>query len=244
MKKLFLPLAAMLLCCTAYAQTTIVPRLGISLATIKTDTEEGMDGMDLDFKSRIGLTVGVGVNIPISQVISFQPELLFIQKGSKEELTASVAEDGVSYDIDATQNVAINYLEVPVLIKATFGTSTKFFVVAGPSFSYGMGGPVKSKFKVTVDFGQGDFYEDELRYSGHVKFDEEPSTDEDVLKNVYLDNRVDIGAQIGFGVLIKERFIIEARYGRGFTSMMDEDDAMNQAFQFTVGSPLSWGKKK
>ncbi len=204
-------LLSMALCVMVYAQAqTIIPRLGITMSNIAYAEDDGE-------KAKMGLTLGAGFNFEVNEMLSVQPELNFIQKG-------------VKYDEDQfEQKVTLNYLEIPVLVKLTFGDATKFFVNVGPSLGFGLSGKYKGE-----DDGES--------FDGKIKFGKEPDNyDGD---DEYLDNRMDIGFQLGAGVLLADKFIIDIRYGLGFSNLADKtefvDDAKskNRVFQIGISMPL------
>ena len=88
-----------------------------------------------NFKSKAGLDLAVTFGIPIGNVIALQPELHFIQKGSKIENVIGGGED---------IKVSLNYLELPMLLKLSFGgDELNVFGLAGPSIGYLSGGSIK-----------------------------------------------------------------------------------------------------
>jgi hypothetical protein len=215
---------------TANAQT-IVPRIGLTVSSINFEEEE-----DVDITSRVGFTIGAGFNIPVNDMFSIQPELNFIQKGVKSKYSDSYEFGGDSYEESFDANIGISYLEVPVLVRASFGTATKFFINAGPSLGIGLGGKTKIKYSYseTID-GQTD--SESLTVTGKVKFGETPEDSDE--GDAYINKRVDIGVQLGLGVLIMDKFIIEARYGLGLTDIEDDTTAKNRAFQLSFAMPFS-----
>ena len=80
------------------------------------------DDTDTDFRS--GLSLGGYVGLPINQQFSIQPEALFSMKGSEAA--------------DGSGSLKLNYIEVPVLAKATFLPQSKAhpMLFAGPSLAY------------------------------------------------------------------------------------------------------------
>ncbi len=209
-----------------YAQgQTIIPRLGVTISKIGADHTEGM-------KSKIGFTLGAGFNFELNDMVSLQPELNFIQKGFKYGNTETF--DGGTLTVDGKET--INYLEIPVLVKLTFGDATKFFVNAGPSVGLGLGG----KYEGAATFSGGGFTESET-VNGKVKFGDAPENSDDS----YYDNRLDLGFQLGAGVLIAEKVIIDIRYGSGLTNLYDDEGgekvkSRNNVFQIAVGIPLKF----
>ena len=110
---------------SANAQTTIIPKLGVSIANI------AFDPSNSDVKSKIGLQLGIAAEIGVNDMFAIQPELLFIQKGAKSKANS-----------DASLN--LSYLEIPVLAKVKFGSdAAKFYAIAGPSIGIAIGGTDK-----------------------------------------------------------------------------------------------------
>ena len=214
---------------------TIIPKAGITIAKVNVSSSEAGTP-----KSTIGFTLGAGVNFPINDIFSFQPELVFMQKGFavKEEFSFSFGGMTESLDLDA--KVIVNYLEVPVLMKATFGTNTKFHFIAGPSIGVGLGGRYRYEYNALYSDGNTTEVEHE-EASGKVKFGEPEDEDSE---DAYLKERVDFGLQIGGGVLIKEKILVDLRYGIGLTNLggglSDENDKVqNRVLQITVGIPIN-----
>lgn len=230
MKKISILLSLIALTVCAEAQT-FIPKAGISLSKLAAD---GEDSEEFEPKNKIGFTIGVGYNIELSDVISLQPELNFIQKGFR--IDESLEEDG--YEVSVKSKLTMNYIEIPLLVKATFGESTKFFFSAGPSLGIGMGG--KMKTEASVNYMGTSFSETS---EGKVHFGDEPENPEE--NEVYIPERLDIGLQVGAGVIIIEKIMIDVRYGYGLTNLNGDDtdgSSYNRAFQFTVGVPLSLKK--
>ena len=202
MKKLFFTGALMLLVTFAFSQS-IIPKAGATVSKWGGDDAE-------NFESNAGFTIGLGFNFPIGTgPISLQPELNFIQKGWKVE------DDGTSV------KTKLNYLEIPILAKATFGEGTKFYLNAGPSIGFGLGGKLKAKEgsisgELDIKFGDGD--------------------DEDAF---YIEKRTDIGLQLGGGLLIADKVMIDIRYGLGLSSLFEDVEVKNNVLQFMVGIPLN-----
>jgi opacity protein-like surface antigen len=209
MKKIVLIGALALAAGFSYGQT-IIPKAGITLSTF------GGDDAGDDTKSKLGFTIGAGLNLPLGDgMFSLQPELNYVQKGAKAEYD----------DQDRTDKLTLGYLEVPVLVKVTFGEATKFYVNAGPSVGFGLGGKYKVEIgddsdDIDVKFGDGD---DEDKY--------------------YVEKGTDIGFQLGAGVIVAEKVMIDVRYGLGLTDLYDDESMKNNVLQFTVGIPLSIGGK-
>ncbi len=84
--------------------------------------------------SLLGFNAGLVFNLEQTDLFSFQPEIIYTQKGAKYNFSGG-----------STQLKA-NYLELPLLAKFTIGTKTlKGFVNAGPAVGYWMSGESKVK---------------------------------------------------------------------------------------------------
>jgi hypothetical protein len=219
------------LTCSAHAQT-FISKAGLTLSSIATDD-------DSDQKIQPGFTIGAAFNFRTSEIFSVQSELTFIQKGGKSERREE--EPILSYVQKG--KVSLNYLEIPVLLKATFGESTKFFLNAGPSIGIGLNGKFESKITINSILLNAPLTETS---DGKVKFGEAPEEEEEDI--VYIDNRLDFGLQLGAGVIIADKVVIDLRYGMGLTSMNDKTEsednkAQNRVIQFTLGVPIQFKNK-
>jgi hypothetical protein len=89
---------------------------GLSLA----EFSGGDNAFDEAEGSRKGLVAGAFLAFPLGGPLSLQPEALFAQKGSAYDFP----------DLDTT--VKLDYVEVPLLLKARFGVGVRPYVFAGP----------------------------------------------------------------------------------------------------------------
>lgn len=222
MKKIITLFSFVLLFSTAFAQT-ILPRAGVTLST--SSYEPYADFAEKSEKELLtGFTVGVGYDLFISDRFSLQPEINFIQKGLKRN-DISYPD---SYEYKLATEYKLNYLEIPVLVKAKFGGLTKFYVTAGPTVSVGLSGTysLKSTFAGLP----------EEPISSKVKFSERPENYDGY--DQFADNRIEAGVQVGGGVLLFGKMNIEARYGHSFTGLFEDTDFKNRVIQFTASVPI------
>ncbi|MBL7857497.1 MAG: PorT family protein [Cyclobacteriaceae bacterium] len=227
MKKIILGFFVSLIASSALqAQITIIPKLGSSYATVALSDNIKNDFTPYtDYGYKIGFILGAAVEFPIvGDKLFLQPELLFHQKGW-EETTDYFGLYESSY--------TLNYLELPVLFKYKLGN---FYLNAGPSIAFGIGGKYKESYSY-----QG-FSED---YDGKIKFGDEPDFYEG--DDYYIDNGLDFGAQFGAGVKAGP-IIIDLRFGMGLSNLYDKPDGLsgdwknqNRSFQLTVAYPILIG---
>lgn len=97
-------------------------KLGLSLANMSGDDIEEND-------AKLGFALGGFVTYSISEAFSVQPELLFVQKGTKWS------------EGDAKLVFRLSYLELPILAKYSFaaGPNMKVFVFGGPAIAFKIG---------------------------------------------------------------------------------------------------------
>ncbi|MCR9288087.1 MAG: PorT family protein [Bacteroidetes bacterium] len=119
--------AFILIATTSQAQINFGLRAGINLANQAFE----QDGLTIEPDANLGLTVGVLADIGISDNLSIQPEIDFIQKGMQLEFEF--------FGETTKSKQTWNYVEIPVLVKYKFGTdAVKAAVMAGPSFGYAL----------------------------------------------------------------------------------------------------------
>jgi hypothetical protein len=139
MKKFFLLTALTVCSCGAFAQVSIIPKIGVNFANASINEANLLEGGK---SSLIGLTGGLGFNFSLTDdnFLSIQPEILYSQKGFSSSSSGLVNYEG---------DYRLNYLEVPLLVKINFGgEKVKLYVNAGPSIGYLMSGRVNGRGSV------------------------------------------------------------------------------------------------
>ncbi|QNH63068.1 porin family protein [Hymenobacter sediminicola] len=195
---------------TAQAQVTIGPRVGLNLANVQTDVE---DGDDFDTKMKIGAQVGVTLNAQFGNV-AFQPSLLFSQKGFKIDETETETFNGVTYTATSKADAALNYLDIPLNFVYTTGGDNGFQIFAGPYVGIGLGGKVKSETSVS---GGGQSFSDDG--TSTVQFANEEGDDDD---KIYF-RTLNAGLNGGLGYKAGP-FQVQAGYSLGLTNMLPDND--------------------
>jgi outer membrane immunogenic protein len=207
---------ALALLSTAFAlPAQIIPGLkgGINLATMA--QENGPD-----IQSTIAATGGLSFDLNLWNHFTLQPELLFIQKGSKTEYDIL----GLKFE----QIITLNYIEVPVLAKVRFGNYGEdedfgFYAAAGPWAGFAISG--KSR---TTQFLSGGIRGDSV--VEEFKFDDSDNR-----------KRFDYGASGAVGIVLN-RIIIEGRYNYGLAKILPATTGMdNSPVQQTRGISVTLG---
>lgn len=151
-KFLFTMLFAVGMTFTSMAQSvSFGPRVGATFSKISISDGDG-DELEDELKYTPGLQVGAVANFAVGELLSIQPELLFIQKGFKIG------------DSDAYIKGTSNYIEVPVLAKITFGSEQlQGFVTGGPTAGYLMSGKSSMKYGGTEASDSYEFEDEDNR---------------------------------------------------------------------------------
>jgi opacity protein-like surface antigen len=172
-----------------------------------------VDPVSEDFKPGIKFGFGIGVfyQLKAGDALTIQPEVNFMQQGTKTDVSI--------LGINATSSINLNYLQVPVLIKYGFGDmdALNFFVQAGPYLGLGIGTPTaKTCLDGTCDSA-------DLKYG---------SGDDDI-------KSTDFGVQLGAGVNVNKNISVDVRYGLGLSNTSNGDSAngttKNTAINIGVG---------
>lgn len=181
--------------CAAQAQFGI--KAGINLASL---SQEPLESNFEDFKDKsiVGFQVGVVAELPIMDIFSIQPELIWVQKGGKSTYTLLGNE--------VERSVIYNHIQIPVLAKikaTTEGESFGLNFFGGPFASFSLGGNVKIESPL-----------------GTIEEDIDYSDDDN------LERRLDWGLTFGLGANLGALFI-DVRYDLGINNLLDDDASNN-----------------
>jgi len=91
-------------------------------------------GYTLSSENKLGFSVGAFLGIDLTSHLRLQPEILFTRKGSKKTLSSNL-----NPLVGAKANYTLDYLEIPLLLKAYVGKSKDpigFFLGAGPYLAF------------------------------------------------------------------------------------------------------------
>ncbi len=201
------------------AQTfSVGPRLGINMASITHYSEQEAFTADYIQNGQL-LTFHGGIvsNIAFTRNLSLQTEFLFSKKGHR----LNYRKDTVELNIDGYQKYVLNYLEVPVLLKVSFGPDeVKGFVNAGPYWGRWIGGKNKTKVDYIIN-GESEPVDE----TNKIDFD----TDFEDL--AYDANQSDFGLIIGGGFMYEAgpgNLLIDFRYTMSLRDINKWDDPNQQ----------------
>jgi hypothetical protein len=249
MKRTILLAAALFAFGAARAQVSVIPKAGFTLARQHFgETSNPMFTREHN-KNVTGFTAGVGFQVPVgkSSRFSFQPELLYVQKGSRlkysgEYRVLSTGDPNLNPDgtVQINSKTVVNYLEIPMLGRVGFGSEQfKFFVTAGPSVGYALNG--RYAWKVSPPNIDG-------HSEGRVLYKQEPENynGDDYYRDPARYNRVDVGIQAGAGCGLAAGpgvLQFEARYGYGLSPDFKGSTDANRVLAFTLGYAIPLGGK-
>ena len=199
------------------AQETTV---GFSAGAAFANYRVKVDNFSLSADTKIGITGGVFIEIPVSKNFSFQPALNFVQKGTQYDYSdMGFTEEG---------KTTVNYLEIPLNVLYNYKVASgTFFAGAGPSIAFGIFGKEK--------------YDDGIQpYEEDISFGNDPDNDD--------MRRMDIGLNILGGYRLYNGFFVSTGFNGGLNNLLpggsDEGSVKSNYFFVKLGFVLNGGNKK
>ena len=230
--------------CLAAATTVAQAQIGIGfragiLTTREVFNDDESDVTVVDDESVTGYMFGVPIEIGLSKVFSLQPEINFQRRGSSKVNEFNFGSFGRT-----RQSIErhVNYLDIPLLFKLGY-ISERFSLaaVAGPSFSYALGGTTEVSDYIVVGSGQP-------AAGGTVAGEYDIDFDQEGTRRAEFGGHLggQLGVPLGGG-----KVILDGRYQFGFTNLNDGRDSNNDQFSdyetrsrglsFTLGYMLTLG---
>lgn len=191
--------------------TQIILKAVPSLGTLSADMGS------LSTKMNFGIGFGVGFDASLGNTLSLETGVEWAKRGVAGEMTLSetIPDLGMSFQVSGTSSLTLNYLVVPMLLKAKFGTAqeTRYFVGAGPYVGFFMSG--NNSQKGTANLG------------GTIQnFDEtQKISNEDVGTDFGL--RASAGAEVPLTSSLG--MVLGAQYDFGFSNISKSDDGPRDA---------------
>jgi hypothetical protein len=184
------------------AQVQLGLQAGANFGDVTIDpTPEGVEtGM------RTGFLIGGVLYYNFSPILGLQFEPTYVQKGAKVD--QSFTEEGMT--IKAEQTLSADYIDIPVFLKASFGTGpVKPYLLAGASVAFLLSDAMLKIDKATIDG---------VDVTSMIPSDER----EDTLETKSPDFILNFGA----GVIIPlgaVNIFVEGQYNLGLSDINDED---------------------
>lgn len=210
MKNLILTSALFFVAATATlsAQTdSTIPQIGIKGGV----NSSSINGDDIgDTKSRTSFNAGLVAELPLSNRISFQPEIMYSGQGFDIQ---EFDQDNV-FDTDDNLEYQLDYVQVPLLLKAYLVEGLS--VEAGPQFGF--------KVNEEIDY-------EPTSDGGDIEIDDEDSYVKD------FDAGVALGASYKFnnGFFVSGRYVMGLTNIYKDNTPFEGVDAKNYVWQFGVG---------
>ena len=196
------------------AQATFGIHANGILSSAKAEEKEGNTTVSTKFDSRFSWKAGVVADMPISENISFMPQLNLLSKGGK----MSQSESGFS----SSMEMRFTYLELP--LNFVYNHTSGLFIGAGPSLSYGIGGEAE------VSLSGGGINESE---TVKIKFDGDDEANDD---KAHL-KALELGANLIAGYRLSNGLFFNVQYNHGLSNIDPAEGSSfkNKYFGFGIG---------
>jgi len=228
-KRFFGTAIVLLMTTFTFAQVSLGLKAGVNYANISTP-DLSIVGIPNSNANR-SFTFGAVADIGIKNGFSIQPELNFSKKGFEISQGIPLELLNVNLPVGVKAITDLNYLEVPLLGKYSFGNDkVGAYVVAGPTMGYATSGRFKTaaSFIIDINVVNRKFDLDALNIS-----------------------RMDVGGTIAAGGTLNvgsTKLFLDARYTHGFKKLDNvpviDLDFRNTNFAITTGFLIPIGSKK
>jgi hypothetical protein len=108
---------------TALAQIQASVKAGLNFATVSGDFDVGAHK-----NFRVGGVFGGGVSVGVTDMIRFEPDILYSMEGIRVNIEA--VQDGPDY------TAQLDYLRIPLLLRLSPGPDARGYVLVGPSVGF------------------------------------------------------------------------------------------------------------
>jgi hypothetical protein len=176
---------------------------------------------DYSVSMRAGLHIGGGVNLGISDNFSLNVDLLYTQKGAKQETEYTEINNSVTITRSQESKVRLSYIELPVL--ARYKLESGIYFNGGVYFAFLAG--YKDEYTIIQTVNNGN--------NINTSTESGSSTDDAGIRGT------DIGLKLGLGYEFESGLDIGLNYGYGISNIIDIDgwpyNYHNGVISLTVG---------
>lgn len=195
---------------------------GLNLSNMNIENNEEL--YSSSYLNIAGIHLGINVEIPFNDKFSFEPGIIYSQKGAKKSETTTF---DYQYYYTYSGNAKLHYIDIPMPLKANFEVSndTKIFLKFGPYLGYGLSGVVNEYYEENY---YGETYSEST--TEDVNWGNDPETDD--LK------RIDMGLLMGTGIQYQQ-FVLGINYNLGLINISayqyNGNKIDNRVLQFSLG---------
>ena len=174
-----------------------------------------------NFRSLIGMQLGLGVDIQLTDALSFEPGLRYMQKGAGYSSDGKDPDFGINIETEMTNT--FHYLEIPLNLNYQFELGDwKCVVTGGPSIGY------LADFRIQ--------YHQKVTWMGGTEEYKIDTKSEREFKSDLRDEIMPIELGINAGLRLEyENFSIYLQYNRSFNEVWIDAPERNQALTLGVG---------
>lgn len=155
MKKGLLITMMIIIATLSYGQTTVTGMIGVHTSNTSTNLALGNDsGALLSSKPITGFTGGVIVDLALDNLLSISTGVLARRKGFKISEGTAIDLLGIDVGVGASAITQVDYLEVPLMLKANLGNGQRItpYIGVGPSVSYATTGSIDTRVSAILNF--------------------------------------------------------------------------------------------
>jgi len=151
-KTIFYPAMAILFAVQiTQAQFTIGPRVGFSLSNVS--TPDFIDILAPDFSYLPGLEFGVVGDLPISDRLSLQSEIIYREKGFRVSGQTSLDLFNIDFPLGVRVDTRLRYIDLPMQLKYALGSGPiSGYLTGGAQIGYGLNGRIKTRANFLADW--------------------------------------------------------------------------------------------
>lgn len=239
MKKTILALVISTAAFTSNAQVSFGVQGGAGLSSVTSK----FDGKEQEGKKSVfGFKIGAIASIPVSDQVSFMPELNFVRKGGQFKLneTENIG-GGATITTVGNSETNLSFVELPLNIAYNSASEegSGFFGGLGPVLSFGIGGQTESALTIKTTFPGIPDQTISNTSKADIKFDgEKNATDgKDHFKGFEFGGNVFAGYKLSSGVFVK------GYYNMGFSNLSPKDKTSFKTSYFGISVGYLFGSK-